>query len=150
MYCPTCGSTLLRQMKYCTHCGEPLNKRIEQAEERFDEYLDGLFWVAVFGLGSILGGAFFLTKVLDVSNELIIAYMVLSSAAFLIIFGLSLWQTLRLARGLKKADVEALTAARDTNKLRPAEEPMPRELTQSVTEDTTRTFEPISKVYAPK
>ncbi len=150
MYCPACGSTLLRQMKYCTHCGEPLNKKIEQAETRFDESLDGLFWVVVLGLGCILGGAFFLTKVLHFSSGLIIAYMVLSSVAFLTIFGLSLWQTLRLARSLKKADVEALTAARDTNKLSPAKEPTPRELTQSVTEETTRTFEPISTDYAPK
>jgi len=45
-----------------------------------------------------------------------IAYLILSSMAFLIVFGLSLRETLRLARGLKKADGESLPPPRDTKK----------------------------------
>lgn len=159
MHCPACGSALPRQMKYCTRCGAQTNRQeIEQAEERFDEYLDGLFWTAVFGLGFILGGAALLIKVLHFSQGLLIAYMILSSVVFLIIFGLSLWQTLRLARNLKKTDDEALPAPRDTNKILPAEGSTPRELAQnvipsvtpSVTEDTTRSFEPITREHTAK
>jgi hypothetical protein len=50
MYCPSCGSALSRQMKYCTRCGAQTNmKEVGQAEKRFDEYLERLFWVADVG-----------------------------------------------------------------------------------------------------
>jgi hypothetical protein len=42
---------------------------IGQAEKRFDEYLEGLFWTTVFGLGVILGGAIVLTKFLNSASE---------------------------------------------------------------------------------
>jgi len=151
MYCPACGSALSRQMKYCTRCGAQTNRRdIEQAKERFDEYLDGLFWTAVLGLGLILGGAALLTKVLHFSRGVGIAYLVLSSMVFLIVFGLSLWETLRLAGNMKKADGSALPAPRDTNKILTAEGSTPRELAESVTENTTRSLEPIPKEHAAK
>jgi hypothetical protein len=70
MYRPSCGSALSRQMKYCTRCGAQTNMmEIGQAEKRFDEYLEGLFWTTVFGLGVILGGAIVLTKFLNSASE---------------------------------------------------------------------------------
>lgn len=145
MYCPACGSALSRQMKFCNRCGAQLNNQeIEKAEERFDEYLDGLFWTAVFGTGIVLGGVAAL-RGLDLSRWMIIAYLILSSTAFLIVFGLSLWQTLRLARIMKKADGEPLPSARDTDKILPAESSTPSELAPSATENTTRSLEPIPK-----
>ena len=149
MYCPSCGSALSRQMKYCARCGAQTNMmEIGQAEKRFDEYLEGLFWVTVFGLGVILGGAILLTQVLDFSRGVVIAYLVLSSIAFLTIFWLSLRETLRLAKNLKKADVAALGPSRDTNKMLPAEGSAPSVSPQSVTESTTRSLEPAPSEHA--
>jgi len=150
MYCPSCGSALSRKVKYCTRCGAQTNlKEVKQAEKRFDEYMDGLFWITVFGLGFILGGAAILTKVLQFSRGVGVAYLVLSSIAFLIIFGLNLWETLRLAGSLKKTD-GALEPSRDTNKMLPAEGTEPSELPQSVTENTTRSLEPMPSEHAAK
>jgi hypothetical protein len=132
-------------MKFCNRCGAQLNNQeMEKAEKRFDEYLDGLFWTAFFGLGFILGGMAVLRGI-DLSRWMIIAYSILSSTAFLIVFGLSLWQTLRLARIMKRTDGEALPPARDTDKMLPAESSTPSELAQSVTENTTRSLEPTPK-----
>jgi hypothetical protein len=154
MYCPSCGSALSRQVKYCTRCGAQTNtKETEKAEKRFDEYIDGLFWSSVIGLGAILGGALLasiLAEKLHLGRWMVIAYLILSSTAFLIVFGLSLWQTLRLARIMKKADGEALPAARDTDKILPAESSTPSELAPSVAENTTRSLEPIPKEHAAK
>lgn len=154
MYCPSCGSTLSRQVKYCTNCGAELNNQeIKKAYERFDEYLFKLFWEVVIGLGVILGGAFLasiLAEKLHFSRWMAIAYLILSSTAFLFVFGLSLWQTLRLVRIMKKADGDTLPAARDTHKILPAENLTPGELAPSVTENTTRSLEPIPKEQAAK
>jgi hypothetical protein len=121
---------------------------IGQAEKRFDEYLEGLFWVTVFGLGVILGGATLLTKVLELSFGVVVAYLVLSSIAFLTIFWLSLRETLRMAKNLKKADVGALEPTRDTNKMLPAEGSAPSLSPESVTENTTRSLEPAPSEHA--
>ena len=149
MYCPSCGSALSRQMKYCTRCGAQTNMmEVGQAEKRFDEYLEGLFWTTVFGLGVILGGAIVLTKVLELSLGVVVAYLVLSSIAFLTIFWLSLRETLRMAKNLKKTDIGALGPSRDTNKMLPAEGDAPSVSHQSVTENTTRSLEPAPSEHA--
>src|SRR5262245_11567235 len=146
MHCPSCGSALSRQVKYCTRCGAQTNRQeIDQVEKRLDEYLEGLFWITVFGLGIILGGAALLTLVLQFPRWLVIAYLVLSSAAFLINFGLNLGETLRITRGLKQADGKGLESSRDTNKMLQAEGAAPGESAQSITENTTRSLEPIPK-----
>jgi hypothetical protein len=145
MYCSSCGTALSRQVKYCTRCGAQTNRQeTEQVEKRLDEYLTGLFWVTVIGLGYILGGA----ALLQFSRTLTIAYVVLSSVVFLINFGLNLWETLRIAISLKQADGKALASARDTNKMLPAEGAVPGASPQSVTENTTRSLEPMPKEHA--
>ena len=55
MYCQACGSTLNPQTKYCNRWGTQLAPLEEKtpAEKRLDEYLDGLFWISVFGLAFI-------------------------------------------------------------------------------------------------
>jgi hypothetical protein len=151
MYCSSCGSVLSRQVKYCTRCGAQTNREeTETVEKRLDEYLTGLFWVTVIGLGVILGGAVLLKTVLQFPRWLVIAYLAFSSAAFLVNFGLNLRETLRLARSLKQADGGAMATSRDTNKMIPAEMAAPNELPQSVIENTTRSLEPIPTEHAAK
>ena len=61
MYCQNCGSGLNPQTKYCNRCGTSLapagEVKMEKtaAEKRLDEYLDGLFWISVFGSAFIPG-----------------------------------------------------------------------------------------------
>jgi hypothetical protein len=70
---------------------------LKASEKRFDEYLDGLFWITVFGLAFILGGAVLLKKVI-LRDAFIVAYLALSTTVFLINFGLRLWGAFRIAR----------------------------------------------------
>lgn len=65
------------------------------------EYLDGLFWITVFGLGLILGGIALMQK-LQVGSGLMVAYLVMSSAAFLVNFWLSLREVFRISNGVPK------------------------------------------------
>lgn len=148
MYCQSCGSALTHATKYCNRCGTQLvpsgDKSVDRPaqEKRLDEYLDGLFWVTVFGLGFILGGAVVLKKV-DFSNLVILVYVVLSSTLFLINFGLNLWNAVRLMRSAREAG-RTLPPGHDTRELEPPRmEPVMMPVS-SVTENTTRSFDPVN------
>ena len=145
MYCQTCGRALTHGTRYCNRCGTQLVAEGEKSvgktaqEKRLDEYLDGLFWISVFGLAFVIGGAVILKKV-DFSNLIIIAYLILSSTVFLINFGFSLWGVLSLMRSAKEGKL-TMRPGHDTRELEPARmEPIMS--ATSVTENTTRSFEP--------
>jgi hypothetical protein len=147
MYCQTCGSALIQPTKYCNRCGTQLVSASEQnldktAEKRLDEYLDGLFWISVFGLAFIIGGMVLLKKV-NFSDLIVIGYVILSTTVFLINFGFSIWGALRIMRSSKEGKVLMQPAA-DTRELPPAKGD-PVMVPTSVTENTTRSFEPVYK-----
>jgi hypothetical protein len=149
MYCHACGIALTQPTKYCNRCGAQLastavaRKEKTATEKRLDEYLDGLFWISVFGLAFILGGMVLLKKV-GFTELVILIYVVLSSTIFLINFGLSLWGSLNMMRTVKedklqqgRPETAELNPARPETFLTPA----------SVTENTTRSFEhPLQSV----
>ena len=149
MYCQACGIALSQQMKYCNRCGFQLigtneSGEIKPSEKRLDEYLDGLFWITVFGLGLILGGMVLMKKV-QLNDGLIVAYLILSTTAFLINFVLSVWGALRIARSSKEAKRIVQAGQVNTNELNPAEARATLQPAPSVTEHTTRSFEPIHR-----
>ena len=142
MYCPSCGTAVAQQMKYCNRCGAQLITVAESSKERLDQYLDGLFWITVFGLGLILGGLA-LMKGLHLGDGLIAAYLILSSLAFAINFGLNLREVLRMHRSPREAKALGQMGHLDTNELIPGKAGPALEAAPSVTENTTRTLEPV-------
>ena len=144
MYCHACGIALTQQTKYCNRCGAQLiaqdqTGEVKPSEKRLDEYLDGLFWITVFGISLIFGGMVVM-KAVGLGDLFILAYLLVSSTAFLINFGLNLWGAMRIARTSRelKATDERQTGELDLVPPRAALEPVP-----SVTEHTTRSFEPV-------
>jgi hypothetical protein len=147
MYCQTCGGVLAHKTKYCNRCGTQLIPTEDAkpdktpAEKRLDEYLDGLFWISVFGLGFIIGGTVLLTKV-GVRDLIVLCYTILSTIVFLINFGFSLWGAISIMRSSKDSKL-TMQPGHDTRELGPTKvEPLPIPAT-SVTENTTRSFEPL-------
>ena len=147
MYCQTCGSALAHQTKYCNRCGTQLapagNVSLEKtpAEKRLDEYLDGLFWISVFGLAFVIGGAVLLTKV-GFRDLVVIGYVILSTIVFLINFGFSLFGAISLMRSSKDGRL-TMQPGHATRELEsPKMEPIS---ITSVTENTTRSFEPLEE-----
>ena len=142
MYCHSCGIALTQQMKFCNRCGALLIKPetdLKRTEKRLDSYLEGLFWVTVFGLGIIFGGLIVLKKV-EFEKWVLITYVCLSSTAFLINFGINLWGALKLMKSSKE-----IPAPESNTKELEAGSPMllTPTPTASVTENTTRSFEPV-------
>ncbi len=147
MFCPSCGLALAHQTKYCNRCGAHLASRDPEAiklfENRMDSEMEGLFWSTMMGLGLVLGGLVVLKKI-ELGNSFILAWMILSSAAFITYFCVGLWQVRRLAK-ISKAVTENVELAppRETHELDPAKLPIQLTAAPSVTEHTTRTLEPI-------
>ncbi|HEX5891118.1 MAG TPA: hypothetical protein VFY61_20565 [Pyrinomonadaceae bacterium] len=118
------------------------------AEKRLDEYLDGLFWISVFGLAFVIGGAVLLTKV-GFRDLVVIGYVILSTIVFLINFGFSLFGAISLMRSSKDGRLtmqpghDTIQPGHATRELEsPRMEPIP---ITSVTENTTRSFEPLEE-----
>jgi hypothetical protein len=148
MFCPSCGVALSQHLQYCNRCGAQLATTTEavvkKAEKRLDDYLEGLFWLTVFGLGLILGGIALMQK-LQVGLGLMIAYMVLSTAAFAVNFWLNLREALRITRSSQETKGTALPEQRSTSELGPMNAQAVLGAAPSVTEHTTRELESISK-----
>ena len=150
MFCQYCGVALSRQTKYCNKCGAQLidTKNVdkpESLEKRQEDLYEGLVKLAFWGLGLILGGMLLMKKV-QLSTGLIVAYMILSSLVFLILWGLLLAEMVKSNTSSKEMDGASQIGQLDTNELlNPADAQTTIDSIPSVTETTTRRLEPSSK-----
>lgn len=148
MFCPTCGNALSQQLKYCNRCGANLatTDAVRSVEKRLDEYLDGLFWITVFGLAFIIGGMLLLKK-FQFSETLIVGYMVLSGAAFVVNFAINLREAQRIKRA-REGPLEIEGRPTGELSLPPVRDSL--SAFPSVTENTTRSLQeihtPVSEV----
>jgi hypothetical protein len=145
MYCQSCGIAIAHSMRFCNRCGTSVVSQdaadTKRSEKRLDDYLDGLFWITVMGVAITAGGMLVLKKA-DLGDKFLLAFMILSSTAFFINFAISLWMVLGMVRGAK--DKKALPPLPpDTNELAPMDGAPMLQPAASVTENTTRSFEPI-------
>ncbi|HET6977943.1 MAG TPA: hypothetical protein VFI24_16560 [Pyrinomonadaceae bacterium] len=117
---------------------------IKTFEKRMDSEMEGLFWITVMGMAAIFGGAALLKK-LQLSELIIVGFMIFAGLAFLSYFGLGVWQVRRLARRGEELRGPTLEEEpSETRELNPAQ-PLPTWEPASVTENTTRTLEPVQK-----
>jgi hypothetical protein len=138
MFCPSCGNALSGELSYCNRCGAHL----KSGKSATDSLLEGVFWTTVFGLGFTVGGIVALKKA-DVRDAFVLAYMILSALAFLGVYAMHVWQFIIINRTTNR------------NKNLPTEErfitgELPESGHQalpppaaSVTDHTTRSFEPV-------
>ncbi|MGH9871272.1 MAG: hypothetical protein ACRD9S_02265 [Pyrinomonadaceae bacterium] len=144
MYCSSCGAAVGKGLSYCKNCGAKSPGAIAKPSELFP---DSLVWaivtIFVVGLGSIIGLAALMKKLFDSSSEVINVVILLGFLLMIAIEAVFIWLLLRQKSAMKKAhEIEQPT--KTTKELY---EPPARVLTEgaipSVTEHTTRSFEPI-------
>jgi hypothetical protein len=147
-----CGSALSQlTTKYCNRCGvqlvptEAALKQQADLQKRLDGYLDGVFWVSVFGLAFIVGGVVLLKK-MGFSDVVMLIYAVLSSMVFLINLGLNFYSSITLLRSVKERNAAIQQVAPETAELNPARPEAFLPPAHSVTENTTRSFEHVPGV----
>jgi hypothetical protein len=148
MYCSSCGVAVTPGLTYCNHCGEKLSGAksdciIKSPEVRPETLVGAMVFAFVFGLVAITMLIGMMKSVLALSTGPILAFALLSFLIMLSLEGVFIRLLLRRKRGVEEAGDTVLLKGQATRGLDAAQarvlpEPMP-----SVTEHTTRAFDPI-------
>jgi|ERR1044071_4330460 uncharacterized paraquat-inducible protein A len=148
MYCSSCGATVARGISYCNTCGAKLNgAKDESVAKPVELFPESLVWaiVAVFtiGLGVTIGLMAVMKDLLNFGQGLIIGFTLLSFLLTFVVEGVLIWMLLESKRNAQKSGdtvqlKDQTTRELDAAQARALPEPVP-----SVTEHTTRAFEPI-------
>ncbi len=146
MYCSSCGVAVAQGLSYCNYCGAKLtgekgDKAIKSSEVKPESLVWAMVAVLVFGFIAIV---FFIMamKMVGLNVGQILAFMIVSFLIMLLVESVFIWQLLRRKRAAEETGDAALskevTKELEVAQARVLPEPMP-----SVTEHTTRAFEPI-------
>ena len=149
MYCSSCGVAVARSLSYCNYCGAKLNvvkgeALSKSSEVKPESLIAAMVVVFVFGLGAITVLMGVMKAVLGLNNlGLILAFTLLSFLIMLSIEGVIVRLLLRRKRGTEDAGDTVLLKRQATKELDAAPARMLPQPVPSVTEHTTRAFEPI-------
>ena len=147
MYCSSCGVAVAQGLSYCNYCGEKLNGAkgdsvIKSPEVKPESLVTAMVMVFVFGLVAIMGLMAVMNR-LNLYVGQILALTLLSFLIMLLIEGVFISLLLRRARGAEEARDTAPLKEQATKELDAAQAKVLPEPVPSVTEHTTRAFEPI-------
>ena len=147
MYCSSCGVSVAQGLSFCNYCGAKLNGEkgdniIKSSEVKPESLVWGMVAVLVFGFVAIV---FLLMamKMVGLNVGQILAFTILSFLIMLLVEGVFIWQLLRRKRGAEETGDTALSKEQATKELDAAQVRVLPEPVPSVTEHTTRAFEPI-------
>ena len=149
MYCSSCGVAVVQGLSYCNYCGAKLNSEkgdslIKSSELRAESLIIsamvGLFVLGLLAITVLMG---VMKAVLNLNVGQIFAFTLLSFLIMLLIEGVLIWRLLRRHRGAEERGDTALSKEHATKELDAAQARALPEAMQSVTEHTTRAFDPI-------
>ena len=147
MYCSSCGVVVAQGLSYCNYCGAKLNGEkgdniIKSSEVKPESLVWGMVAVLVFGFAAIVF-LMMAMKMVGLNVGQILAFTILSFLIMLLVEGVFIWQLLRRKRGAEETGDTALSKEQATKELDAAQVRVLPEPVPSVTEHTTRAFEPI-------
>lgn len=149
MYCPSCGGLVAQGLSYCNYCGAKLSgEKVDslvktselKAESLIISGMIGLFVLGLLAIAVLMG---VMKAVLNLNEPLIIVFTMLSFLIMLLIEGVLIGQLVRRRRGAEETGGIPLSKGQTTKELDSAQARRLPEAMSSVTEHTTRAFEPI-------
>ena len=148
MYCSSCGVAVTPGLSFCNYCGEKLSaaksdRIIKSPEVRPETLVAAMVFTFVFGLGAITVLMGVMKAVLHFEVGQILAFTLLSFLTMLSLEGVFIRLLLRRQRGAEEAGDSVLLKGQSTSELDAAQAQMRPEPVPSVTEHTTRAFDPI-------
>ncbi len=144
MYCPSCGVAVAQSLSYCNYCGAKVNGAKGESAGRSPEVkpetlVAAMVLVFVFGLGAITLFMGMMKAVLHLNEGVILFFILLSFLIMLSLEGVIVRLLFRRKSGHEEAgDAGLMTGELNAGQPRGLPESMP-----SVTEHTTRAFEPL-------
>jgi len=147
MYCSSCGVAVAQGLSYCNYCGAKLNgvkgdNVIKSPEVKPELLVSAMVAVFVLGLVAITMLIGVMKSVLDLNAGQILAFTMLSFLIMLVIEGVCIRLLLRRKRVAEEAGDTALLKGQATKELDAAQARALPEHMPSVTEHTTRAFDP--------
>ena len=148
MYCSSCGVAVAQGLSYCNYCGAKLGgvkdeRVIKTSEVKPETLIAAMVFVFVFGLGAITVLMGVMKAVLRLEVGQILAFTLLSFLIMLLIEGVCLRLLFRRKPGSEEAVDNVQLKGQATKELDPAQTRVLPEPVPSVTEETTRAFEPL-------
>lgn len=148
MYCSACGVAVAPSLSYCNYCGAKLNgtiaDRVTKSSTPNPQFLlssmIALFIFSLVGITMLMG---VMKVILGLPVERVLTLALLPFLVMLLLEGLCLKHLLQHNRTAKLKDAAPLLKDQTTKELDDARERLLREPTQSVTDHTTRTLEPV-------
>ena len=148
MNCPNCGAASTFGLNYCKQCGSNLLQPPVSSDQRTNPAkLTGMFWaIAVFGVVSlaILFGTAIPMVIVSSDHKLVMGVIVCGAAVIMAIAALLIRQLSRLITMMQDSRE---TSQRIPGRMSAPEAPQlaaPPRAMSSVTEHTTRNFEPVN------
>jgi hypothetical protein len=149
MYCPSCGVAVAQGLSYCNHCGAKLNGEkgdtlIKSSELRAESLIiSAMVGLFILGLGAIAVLIGVLKAVAGFDLPILLAVTIFSFVLMLVVEGVLIGLLLKGRRGAKEAGDTERLKEQTTKELGEAQARVLPEPVPSVTEHTTRAFEPI-------
>jgi hypothetical protein len=147
MYCSRCGNPLKQALSYCNRCGASLNSVKDSGETNPSPTLvESLVWAIVATTITVLGmvlGALVLMKGDRIPQGLGNAFVLAGLLALLGVDGIFIWRLFQAGKKIKERPDAAQRKDFTTEELNAAEAQSLPAPPPSVTEQTTRTLEPV-------
>ena len=152
MYCPNCGDQTTQGLKYCKRCGQGLSAATPPTEGRssFGRMMGMLLPIAVVSLGGFIAlftTVYSLGERSNFDTRALIGIMAFGGATVVCVIGLLVWLLLRLS-GYEPVTTQGKSARPPVRDQAPHQLPAAPISVPSVTENTTRNFDPA--VYREK
>jgi Na+-transporting methylmalonyl-CoA/oxaloacetate decarboxylase gamma subunit len=143
MYCSSCGVAVAQKLSYCNHCGANLNRGDSAAssEVRPDWLVFMMAATFIFGIVAITILMGVMKSVLEMRVGQIMGVTVFAFLLMLLLEGVFI--RLLLRRRHEVDERKTLSNGQITNELTEARERLLSQPAASVTEHTTRAFDPI-------
>lgn len=146
MFCSSCGVSVSQGLSYCNHCGAKLNTS-ENVDEstgvKPDLLVTAMVATFIFGTAVITALMGVMKVILGLSGETILAVIWIPFLLMLLLEGIFVRLLMRRKETTSDANDKARANQHETNELNKAHARALPEPTPSVTEHTTRAFEPI-------
>jgi hypothetical protein len=148
MYCPTCGVVVAQGLSYCNYCGAKFSEakgetRIKSPEVKPDLLVSAMAGVFILGLVAITMLMGMMKAILHLNVGVILGFALLCFLIMLSLEGVFVRLLFRRKREAKEAGENVQLKGQATKELDEAKARVLPEHMPSVTEHTTRAFDPI-------